>query len=100
MGLPLFNCSPKVIRLVVMMCIAQRPFRSRLTAPPPSLPSISKTGASDAAVSANAKPAKFASVHANIHNHFSLERHPVDRQTYKERRSVALAEWQSLTGYL
>ena len=39
---------------------------------------------------------KFASVHANIHNHFNLERHLVDRQTYKERRSAALAEWQIL----
>ncbi|KQN82210.1 transposase [Sphingomonas sp. Leaf67] len=39
---------------------------------------------------------KFASVHANIHNHFSLERHLIDRQTYRERRSAALAEWQSL----
>ncbi|WP_244624458.1 IS6 family transposase [Sphingomonas sp. So64.6b] len=39
---------------------------------------------------------KFASVHANVHNHFSLERHIVDRQTFKERRSDALAEWQSL----
>jgi putative transposase len=39
---------------------------------------------------------KFASVHANVHNHFQLERHLVDRQTYKERRSVALAEWQNL----
>lgn len=38
---------------------------------------------------------KFASVHANLHNHFSLERHLVDRKTYKERRSAALAEWQS-----
>src|ERR1700712_4246458 len=37
---------------------------------------------------------KFASVHANIHNHFNLERHLVDRKTYKERRSAALAEWQ------
>jgi len=35
---------------------------------------------------------KFASVHANIHNHFNLERHLVERQTYKERRSAALAE--------
>jgi putative transposase len=34
---------------------------------------------------------KFASVHANVHNHFNLERHLVDRQTYKERRSAALA---------
>jgi putative transposase len=39
---------------------------------------------------------KFASVHANVHNHFSQERHLVDRQTYKTRRSAALAEWQSL----
>ena len=39
---------------------------------------------------------KFASVHASVHNHFSQERHLVDRQTYKTRRSAALAEWQSL----
>jgi putative transposase len=39
---------------------------------------------------------KFASVHASMHNHFNSERHLVDRQTYKLRRSVALAEWQSL----
>jgi putative transposase len=39
---------------------------------------------------------KFASVHASFHNHFNSERHLVDRQTYKERRSAALAEWQNL----
>ena len=39
---------------------------------------------------------KFASVHASLHNHFNSERHLVDRQTYRERRSAALAEWQSL----
>ena len=39
---------------------------------------------------------KFASIHANVHNHFSLERHLIDRQTYRERRSAALAEWQGL----
>ncbi|WP_022685522.1 IS6 family transposase [Sphingomonas phyllosphaerae] len=39
---------------------------------------------------------KFASVHANVHNHFSLERHLIDRQTYRERRFAALAEWQAL----
>jgi putative transposase len=39
---------------------------------------------------------KFASVHANVHNHFNLERHLVDRETYKTRRSAALAEWQTL----
>ncbi len=39
---------------------------------------------------------KFASVHANVHNHFNLERHLIDRQTYKIRRSTALAEWQNL----
>ena len=39
---------------------------------------------------------KFASIHANVHNHFNQERHLVDRQTYKAARSVALAEWHSL----
>jgi putative transposase len=39
---------------------------------------------------------KFASVHASIHNHFNQERHLVDRETYKQRRSAALAEWQNL----
>jgi len=39
---------------------------------------------------------KFVSVHASFHNHFNSERHLVDRQTYKLRRSAALAEWQSL----
>jgi putative transposase len=35
---------------------------------------------------------KFASVHANVHNHFSLKRHLVDRLNDKERRPAALAE--------
>lgn len=39
---------------------------------------------------------KFASVHASFHNHFNSERHLVDRETYRERRSACLAEWQSL----
>jgi len=39
---------------------------------------------------------KFVSVHASIHNHFSQERHLIDRQTFKLRRSAAMAEWQSL----
>jgi len=39
---------------------------------------------------------KFASVHANVYNHFNSERHLVSRQTYKARRSAALAEWQTL----
>ena len=39
---------------------------------------------------------KFASVHANISNHFSAERHLIDRQSYKLRRAAALAEWQLL----
>jgi putative transposase len=39
---------------------------------------------------------KFASVHASMHNHFNSERHLVDRQTYKLRRSAALAQWQLL----
>ncbi len=39
---------------------------------------------------------KFASVHANVNNHFNLERHLIDRQTYKERRSAAWSEWQNV----
>lgn len=39
---------------------------------------------------------KFASVHANVHNHFNSERHLVDRQTCKTNRSAALAQWQDL----
>ena len=39
---------------------------------------------------------KFASVHANIQNHFNAERHLVDRPTYKALRSAALAEWRGL----
>ncbi len=39
---------------------------------------------------------KFASVHANVHNHFNSQRHLIDRQTYKTARSAALTEWQNL----
>jgi putative transposase len=35
---------------------------------------------------------KYASVQASLHNHFSQERHLVDRQTFKQRRSAALVE--------
>ena len=39
---------------------------------------------------------KFASVHANFHNHFDAQRHLINRQTYKAARSAALAEWHNL----
>lgn len=39
---------------------------------------------------------KFASVHANVYNHFNLDRHLTDRQTYKANRSAVLTEWQTL----
>ena len=39
---------------------------------------------------------KFASVQASVHNHFNLERRLIDRTTYKESHSVALAEWQAV----
>ena len=39
---------------------------------------------------------KFASIHANIHHHFNSQCHLIDRQTYKTRRSAALAELQNL----
>ena len=39
---------------------------------------------------------KFASVLANVHNLFNQQRHLVDRQTCRTRRSVAPFEWQLL----
>jgi putative transposase len=39
---------------------------------------------------------KFSSVHASFQNHLNLERHLVDRDTYKQRRLAAFAEWQTL----
>ncbi len=39
---------------------------------------------------------KFSSVHASFHNLFSQDRHLTSRQTYKQNRSAALAEWKSL----
>ena len=39
---------------------------------------------------------KFASVHAQVHNHFNQERTLVSREIYKQRRTAALAEWRSV----
>ena len=39
---------------------------------------------------------KFASVHASIHNHFNLERHLTPRETFKQNRAAAMAEWLQL----
>jgi putative transposase len=39
---------------------------------------------------------KFASAHASIHNHFNFDRHLNSRETYKQNRSAALAEWCQL----
>ena len=38
----------------------------------------------------------FASVHSALHNHFNQERHLVSRDSSKERRLAALAEWRAL----
>jgi putative transposase len=39
---------------------------------------------------------KFSSVHAQVQNHFNQEWHLIARQVYKQRRSIALAEWRGL----
>ena len=39
---------------------------------------------------------KFASVHASIHNHFNYQRHLNRRDTFKQARAAALAEWCQL----
>ena len=39
---------------------------------------------------------KFGSIHASIHNHFNVDRHLNNRETFKQNRSAALAEWRQL----
>jgi len=39
---------------------------------------------------------KFGSIHASIHNHFTHDRHLTPRETFKQNRSAALAEWRQL----
>jgi putative transposase len=39
---------------------------------------------------------KFAALHGSIHNHFNSERAVVNGQTFKDRRTAALAEWRQL----
>ena len=41
---------------------------------------------------------KFAAVHGTVHNHFAQERHLISRDLYRERRSVAQAEWREVMG--
>ncbi len=39
---------------------------------------------------------KFTAPHASINNHFNQERHLNGRETFKQKRSAALAEWRQL----
>ncbi|MEX0861047.1 MAG: DDE-type integrase/transposase/recombinase, partial [Cucumibacter sp.] len=39
---------------------------------------------------------KFAAVHSSIHNHFNQDRHLSPRDTFKQARTAALAEWRGL----
>jgi putative transposase len=39
---------------------------------------------------------KFATVYASIQNHFHQDRHLRRRKIFKQKRSVALAEWRQL----
>ena len=39
---------------------------------------------------------KFASVHASIYNHFNHDRHLNRRDTFKQDRAAAVAEWRQL----
>jgi putative transposase len=39
---------------------------------------------------------KFASVHFAVPNHFNTERSISSRNTYKQARTAALAEWRAL----
>ncbi len=39
---------------------------------------------------------KFAAAHGSIHNHFNHERHLNHRDSLKQNRLAALAEWRQL----
>ena len=39
---------------------------------------------------------KFASVHGSVHNHFNADRSLTSRDTYKQARTAALADWRAL----
>ena len=39
---------------------------------------------------------KMTSVHAPIFNLFNLQRHVIDRATFRQNRSAALAEWREV----
>ena len=39
---------------------------------------------------------KFASIYASIYNHFNHQRHLNSRDTFKQGRDAALAEWRQL----
>ena len=39
---------------------------------------------------------KFASVHASVHNHFNLDRHLNNLETFKQNRAAAMVEWRQL----
>ena len=39
---------------------------------------------------------KFSAVHVSIYNHFNHQRHLSRRDTFKQDRAAALAEWHQL----
>lgn len=39
---------------------------------------------------------KFASSHTSIFNHFNFDRRLIDRATFRQNRSAALAEWREV----
>jgi putative transposase len=40
---------------------------------------------------------KFAALHGSVHNHFNQECTLTNRQNFKDRRTVALAEWRKIS---
>jgi hypothetical protein len=42
----------------------------------------------------------FSSAHAQVYSHFNRERHLVNREVYKQKRSTALLEWRALAPWI
>jgi len=101
-----FNSSPEIIRLVVMMYV-RFPLSLRNVEDLLAERGIdichetvrhwwNRFGPMFAADVRRQRVTRMEGFHANVHNHFNLDRHLTDRQTYKTARSAALAEWQNL----
>jgi hypothetical protein len=96
-----FNSSPEIIHLTVMMYVryplSLRQVEDLLFERGINICQLTLTVPRAALNFRDTKTLqKFASIHTSIHNHFNLERHLNRRETFKQNRAAAMAEWRQL----